>query len=190
MDFLINYTKETEDIDDYLLTEDELDEIKKNFEIEGEKSAELRNIGPGADVMVVLMTILTIGNVFALGDKINTGIEGWLKLGKRIKKLIKKDVIVAVDKDGADLLAINLIATLENIQSLEKIGSHEVPLIQLEDKIVDGRKPEDLVSRPYTYYVQTFKVNDEKTYIIGIKSTGIAEVIKCFDYNPYGITEI
>jgi hypothetical protein len=55
----------------------------------------------------------------------------------------------------------------------------------------DGRKPDQLISKPYNYFIQTYLINNEKHYVIGIKSTGEVNLIKCFEFgNPYGITEI
>lgn len=40
------------------------------------------------------------------------------------------------------------------------------------------------------YYIQTYRINDGDIYVVGITSSGEAGIIKHFDLNPYGISEI
>lgn len=191
MELLINLEKFEEKINGEGLSLSDIDEIKNELEFEGDKEVSEQNIGPGADVMVILVSILTIANIFLLGDKIDKGIEGWIKIGKRLKKLFAKKELIAVDKDGASLLAIEFISSIETIQSIEKEAEHEINLVRLDGLFGDGRKPEELISKPYNYFVQTYLINDDKHYVIGIKSTGEVNIIKCFEFgNPYGISEI
>ncbi|QIE58677.1 hypothetical protein G5B37_03600 [Rasiella rasia] len=190
---------------DILFTDDKYDDIihgdgglsDKNIkEIEGflelgkiDKTKEV-NIGPGADLFVILASISLVVNIFLVGDKIEKGIAGWIKLGKRIKNLWKTKKLVSVDKDGASLLAIEYIASLENIENFEKVDEHEINIVRL-DGLFPGRKPDELISKPHNYYIQTYIINVEKFYIIGIKSSGEVELIKCFEFgNPYGLTEL
>ena len=191
MELLINLERFEHKINGEGLSSSDIEEIKKELEFDGDQEISERNIGPGADVMVILVSILTIANIFLLGDKIDKGIEGWIKIGKRLKKLFSRKELVALDKDGASLLAIEFIYTIETIISIEKEAEHEISLVRQDGLFGDGRKPEELISKPYNYYIQTFLVNDEKHYIIGIKSTGEVNLIKCFEFgNPYGISEI
>ena len=106
MELLLNLEKFEEKINGEGLTPADIEQIKKELEFDGDKEVSEQNIGPGADVMVILVSILTVANIFLLGDKIDKGIEGWIKLGKRLKNLFSKKELVAKDKDGASLLAI------------------------------------------------------------------------------------
>lgn len=191
MELLLNLEKFEEKINGEGLTPADIEQIKKELEFDGDKEVSEQNIGPGADVMVILVSILTVANIFLLGDKIDKGIEGWVKLGKRLKNLFSKKELVAVDKDGASLLAIEFISTFETIQSLEKEAEHEINLVRLDGLFGDGRTPNELISKPYNYFIQTYLVNDDKHYVIGVKSTGEVNLIKCFEFgNPYGLSEI
>ncbi len=191
MELLINTDKYDDQINWKKLLIENSDEILKAVDIEGRKKVSLENIGPGADVFVILVSILTVANVFLLGEKIDKGIEGWIKIGSRIKKLFKKKELVAIDKDGASLLAVEFINKVETIKSLEKEDEHEINLVNLKHMFTDGRKEGELITKPYNYFIQTYIINNEKRYIIGIKSTGEVNLIKCFELvNPYGITEI
>jgi len=191
MELLLNLERFEDKINGEGLSPTDIEHIKEELEFDGDQEISERNIGSGADVMVILVSILTIANIFLLGDKIDKGIEGWIKIGKRLKKLFSRKELVAVDKDGAGLLAIEFISTIETIHSIEKEAEHEINLVRLDGLFDDGRKPGELISKPYIYYIQTYIVNDDKHYVIGIKSTGDVNLIKCFELgNPYGISEI
>lgn len=191
MELLLHIEKYEEQMYGYGLSYQDIEDIKKEVDIEGIDDASVQNIGPGADVMVILVSIITVVEVFLLGNKIEEGIEGWIKIGRRIKHLFKKDELVAVDSDGASLLAIEFISGIESIQSLVKESEQEINLVRLEELFSDGRQPDDLISKPYSYFIQTYLVNEARYYIVGIKSTGEVNLIKCFDaWNGYGISEI
>ena len=191
MELLLHLEKYDDQIHGNGLSKKDIEQIKSELDFEGDKEISEKNIGPGADVFVILASILTIANVFLLGDKIDKGIDGWIKIGRRIKNLFKRKELIAVDKDGASLLAIEFIASLEKVKSLEKESEYEINLVRLDGLFTDGRKPDDLISKPYNYFIQTYLINEEKHYVIGIKSTGEVNLIKCFEFgNPYGINEI
>ncbi len=90
MELLLQIEKYDDKINGDGLSSVDIEQIKKELEFEGEKEISEKNIGPGADVFVILASILTIANVFLIGDKIDKGIDGWIKIAKRIKKLIKR----------------------------------------------------------------------------------------------------
>lgn len=190
MDLLLDLEKYDDIINGEGLSEEDKKDIKNTLDFDGEIEISDVNIGPGADLFVIFASILTVANIFMLGDKIDKGIDGWIRIGKRIKNLFSKNELVAVDKDGASLLAIEHIASFERIEQLEKVNETEINLVELQNSFTDGRKPSDLISKPYNYYIQTYLVNNEKNYVIGIKSNGETNIIKCFGFNPYGISEI
>lgn len=191
MELLLNLKKYEDKVYGNGLSPSDIEGIKESLEFDGEIEISEKNIGPGADVFVILASILTLANVFMLGDKFDKGIDGWVRIGKRIKNLFKKNELVAIDKDGASLLAIEYIGEIEAIRTLVKETEHEVKLTRLDGMFGDGRQPDELISKPYNYYIQTFLINFEKYYVMGIKSTGEVNVIKCFEFgNSYGIREV
>lgn len=188
MEFLLGLDQE--DIDDFDL-QLEIENIENALDIDEEKEISLVNIGPGADLMVILIAINTIANVFLVGDKIVKGIDGFVELGNRIKSLVKKNKIQGIDKDAASLLAVEFLASCEDqISFIEKTHEHVIDYIHLE-KLLPDRAPEDFIACPHNFYVQTYLVNDDKIYVLGISSVGKVEVIKCFEAgNPYFMREI
>lgn len=163
----------------------EKENIKKQVGFDNITDIELVNIGPSADFFVILL-VVSIG-LIKLGAEINDGINGWIGIGKKIRSLFRRKKVVSVDKDGAAALAIELIARKENIIRLVKIQETTINLADLSGMIPDNK---GLSKRPHNYYIQTYCVNDDDIYIIGIKSTGETNIIKHFSYNLHGIDEI
>lgn len=187
MELLLNIPKYEESVNDDGLSEVEKKEIVDSIPIEGDKYATVVNIGPGADLMTILAVISAVANVFLVGDKIIKGVDGWLKIGKYIKSLFVRKELVSVDKDGASLLAIEWISTNGTINSLVKIDETTINLVDVSQMITEKSS---LASKPHNYYIQTYLVNDDKYYVVGIKSSGDVNLIKCFEYGySYGIHE-
>ena len=162
-------------------------ELLKQFEIEGIRDAKYVNIGPGAD-FIVLLLIIDIGlRALKLGTEINDGIDGWIGIAKKLGKLFKKNKIVSIDEDGATSLAIGLIAQKIRINKLQKIDEMTINLMDVSGMIHGNY---GLSFKPHNYYIQTYKVNNEDIFIIGITSAGDVNLIKHFGYNPYGIYDI
>lgn len=189
MQFLAFFDDYAEKITNGDLSDSDLSEIKNLIDFK-DSQVSGANIGPGADLMTILVTINTVANVFLIGQQIDAGIDGWINLGNRLKKMFRKKQLVAIDKDAASLLAIEFLNSKEKIQSLVKTHEHEINWIRLDGMLLD-RKPEDFISKPHAYFVQTYLINSQKYYILGITSQGKVELIKCFDAgNPYGLQEI
>ena len=107
---------------------------------------------------------------------------------KYFKPFIKK-LLVAIDSDGAALLALEFIYNLETVRSIQKTSEQEIALVDFSTPNVVGDNPkaEDLIARPYNYYICSFLINGEKQYIAGVKPHGEVNLIKCFDIcSPYG----
>lgn len=166
------------------------EEIIDGFDLTGISSCKKANIGPGADIFVVSAIVGGVIALFNVGKGINEGIEGWVSLGKKIASLFEKKKILAIDPKGASLLAIQFIADKEEIKSIQMVDDTEINLIQLDKLFDDGRRSDELISKPYNFYIQSFLVNHRTMYIVGIKSTGEINLIKCFDTHfGYGIRE-
>ena len=189
MELLLQLAKYDNRINGDGLSSNDIEQIKKELPFEEEKEISEKNIGPKGDVSVILASILGIANVFLLGDKIDKRIEDWIGVAKQIKHLVKKNELVAMDSDGAALLALEFIHNLETIRSIQKTSEQEIALVDFSTSNVVGDNPkaEDLIARPYNYYIFSFLINDEKQYIVGVKPHGEVNLIKCFDIcSPYG----
>ena len=168
-------------------SEVEKDEIKKKVGLDHVKKVEYVNIGPGADWIVILL-LLDLGlQLIKVGAEINDGIDGWIGLGKKLHKLFYCNKIVSIDNDGATALAINLIAKKEKIDRLEKMQESTINFADLSG-FIRGNK--GLSNKPHNYYIQTYCINNNDVYVIGVKSTGKAEIIKHFCYDLNGLVEI
>lgn len=189
MELLLQLAKYDNRINGDGLSSNDIEQIKKELPFEEEKEISEKNIGPKGDVSVILASILGIANVFLLGDKIDTGIEDWIGVAKRIKHLVKKNELVAIDRDGAALLALEFIHNFEKLDSIQKTSEQKIDLVHVSASrgVADDQKAEDLIAKPYNYYIFSFLINDEKQYITGVKPQGEVNLIKCFDVcSTYG----
>lgn len=169
------------------ISDNDKEEIRKRLNLTNICDTKFVNIGPGAD-LIVLLLIINIGlTVLKLGSEINDGIEGWISLGKKLNHLFRKRKIVSVDIDGATSLAVGLIAQHEKIVTLEKIQETTINLVDVSGIIPTNT---NLSAKPHNYYIQAYRINYEEIYVVGITSTGEAQIIKHFGFNPYGIKEI
>ena len=169
------------------ISEYDNEQISKRVDFDNIHSSEIVNIGPGADLLVLLL-IVDIGlRALKFGAEVNDGIDGWIGIGKKLKKLFKRNKIVSIDKEGATAMAIELIAQKEEIIKLEKIQESTINLVDVSEMITINS---ELNKRPHNYYIQSYRINDLDVYVIGITSTGEAKIIKHFGFNPYGISEI
>lgn len=144
----------------------------KGYEIDKKEA----DIGSGADWWFTLLTIGGVsGALFLQGKKIEENIEAWLKIGKRIKNIFvkKKDINVFIDKRAAIALSINEIAQkTKELKKCELTFDKSLCENGLEEVYKDGRKPGELISEPFNFYILIFKVNEKDQYIFGIKSNG------------------
>ena len=187
MELLLQIDKFNDQVNGDGLTDEDKESIKKHIGFENIDAVECVNIGPGADLIVILTVINLAVDIFLIGSKVIDGFEGWLKLGKKLRNLTKRSEIVSIDNDGATILAIEYISQHEMIDSLRKTNEMIINLADVSGMIPANKQ--GLASKPHNYYIKAFEVNDDKTYVVGIKSTGEVNLIKCFCFNPYGITE-
>jgi|GEM_PF-1548350 len=156
------------DIDDNLGLIEEF----RDYEIEKQEA----DIGSGADWWFTLLTIGGIaGTIFLSGKKIEENLEAWIKIGTRIKNVLKKKkkINVFLDKDASIALAIKEINDkTKKLKSIELIFEKKLSNGGLEKVYNDGRKAGDLISEPYNFYILIFKVNENDQYIFCIKSNG------------------
>ncbi len=156
----------------------ELREIDKDFSLKGV------NLGVGADWVLILAVMNGITSVLILGDKIDKGIEGWIKIGKRIKNIFSKSDKVYVDKDAAKFLAISYLANKYKIRSIELLKESEISIKDLSTLLRD-RNSADFIAKPYKVYLMTFEVNEHIIIILGVRSDGQANLHYEFDKNEF-----
>ena len=183
--FDIDNYEEKMSSDELTLSETEKKKIINDIAISNVKSIEFVNIGAGADCMVVMVGIWLGYKILKSGKSINDGIDGWLEIGKKLKKLVKRNKIISIDSEGATLLAIELISQKENIKLLEVCQEDTINLVDMSGFLPENK---GLAAKPLNYFVKTIKVNDETIYIIGVNSTGQATIIKRYDVSlrmPY-----
>ena len=162
--------------DELSLTDSEKEEITKDIDLNCDvECVDYKNIGVGADWMVLL---IAVGLIIEAGKNINDGINGWIEIGKRLKKLVKRNRIVSVDNEGATLLAIELINQREKITSIEIIHESTINLVDVSEFLPSNK---GLAAKPFNYYIKAITVNNETIYLIGVNSNGVANIIKRYD---------
>lgn len=191
MEILLNH----KDFDDSIhygeLKKEEFQKIINDIDIEGVEKYSIENIGPGADVMTILLYLGIAYNVFIAGGDITSAIDGWKRIGEKLLGLKRKKYHVTVDVNAALAMAVYFLAQKEQIETLSLEDEHTFTFLKLDRLFTDGRDPNSLISKPYNFYTFSLVVNSEKNYIIGVKSIGEPEILKCFEFaNGYGITEI
>ena len=191
MELLIcsNFLNEVlESSDGVSFSDEEIDLIQKNTglgDVAGVKYSPA-NIGPGADFWAVLASILVVKDFLLLAPSVLSGIEDWKKLLDKVKHLIARHELVSLDEEGAQMLAVDYMMNHFPCKYLNIIDSHTVKTQDFSEII---RSASSLVKAPYRYYILTFQTDDLTTYVVGVRSTGEINLIKVFDYNPYGLTE-
>jgi hypothetical protein len=140
------------------------------------------NLGTGADWVLIMAILNGITTIFLLGEKIDKGIDGWVKIGKRIKSLFSKTDTIYLDKAAAQLLALQYLAEKHVLKSisLEKELTEEI--INLSTMLRD-RKPEDFISKPYSIYFLTFYINDHINTMLSVRSDGEIKELYSYDNN-------
>jgi len=176
----------SEDLMNYQLDQiesDDLEEIKKDLaELDSDYEIQEKNFGEGADWIMLLAILNGLTTVFLLGDKINTGIDGWIKIGKRIKNIFSKSDRVYVDLDAAKLLGIEYLSGKMEINSVKVVVQSDIAVKNLSSMLPD-RQPDDFIAKPYSIYLITFEINDHLLITLGIRSDGEIQEHYHFDKN-------
>jgi len=145
-----------------------LDELK---EIDKEVDISETNFGKGADWILLLAILSSITYVISVGDKLEKGIDGWIKIGKRLSKLFKRSDRLYIDEDGAKIIAITYLSEKYELKSISLNDSHITYLMDFSGWFTQ-RNPNCFTSKPFNIYNFTFDVNNERTIILSIKSNG------------------
>lgn len=168
-------------------SESEKERIKKEVGFDYVSKVDFVNIGLGADWIVIFLVVSIVFQLIKIGAEINDGIEGWIGIGKKLRRLFRHKKIVSVDVDGATALAIEHIAKKEKIIKLVKLQESTINLVDISGQIPANK---GLSKKPHNYYIQIYQINDENIYVVGIKSTGETKIIKHFGLGLHGYIEV
>ncbi len=160
---------ESKELNEILL---ELNEIDTNVNISQV------NFGRGADWILLLATLSSIHGIIALGDTLEKGIEGWIKIGKRISKIFQKSDRIYLDEDASKIMAISHISKKVDITSLKLIDNHTTDLADFSSWFKQ-LNPDCFEAKPFNIYNFTFEINNTRTTSLSIKSNG--EIIEILD---------
>ncbi len=146
------------------------------------------NIGPGADLMVILAAVWSVVEVIGT---FYTAIDLSVKFGKYIAKInefVKSRKLVSMDEDAAKLLVMNYLVETFKTDTVQLINAHTVtPSCGGTYK----EYPEHpIANAPHRYYIFEYRIDGGHTVVLGVKSTGEIEVIKAFEFDPYGLEEL
>lgn len=152
----------------------ELEYLSKDIALEE------RDIGQAADWPVILAII---SGLYFLGKPIQENLDAWISLSQRfltlIKKLHTRFRSCRIDLNGATLLALTeILAREDSINNINMASSVEIPFYELE-----LLNPIHLDHHPDALYIQTFRVNNRRLHVLGIKSKGTIEFHHIFDLN-------
>lgn len=183
MQLLLNLPENCFDID---LPEKERKIIEDMYDLSQEDNYEIANIGPGADLLVILTTIATVGlSIWNFPTVLKEGLDNWKWLIEKLKALIKKEQLVSLDQDGAGILAIDYLAGKYGDDScFNLMDAHTFMIIDLEG-MFPNRK-ESLAAHPHNYYVFTFYIA-ARIVVLSVRSTGEIRELEAFDDMPYGL---
>lgn len=166
---------------------DEEKQIKDVLQMDGVQKLARVNIGPGADLVVILTTVFLITDAILFAPKLIEGYDSWKKLIERIKGFISKKQLVSIDEEGAKLLAIDYIVKHYLCDAIELVDSHVINITDISGMV---RNTSELAKKPHNYYVQTYRINGEDRVILGIRSDGEVKLIKAFGLSNYGLHEL
>ncbi len=112
MQILLNIPFDTfDDFESPAFAYKEREKIEKEYGLSSSDTVEVVNIGPGADVLVILSTIATAGlAVWNFPTVLRDGIENWRWLIDKLKAFKKKNQLVSLYFDAAGLRAIDYVA--------------------------------------------------------------------------------
>lgn len=170
-------------------TEEEEQQICQIMEI-GNGTADFKriNIGPGADVYVLLTTLKVVAEVAGGIVAVAEIIKKFGGLVTKLKEYISRRELESIDEEGAKILAMDYIIHHFECDSLELVSSNVTPLFGGGSYVEYEGHP--ITQTPHRYYVFSYRLDNYDTVVLGITSSGEIKIIKAFEFNPYGITEI
>jgi len=144
------------------------------------------NYGGGADWIWILVIFSAVVAVIERGEKISKGIDGWINIGKKLKKLKKKTKFIKLDRDALLAIAILKVQSLENnIESLHLISDTEIDIKNNSGLFID-KPATDFTSKEDSFTMFVLKVNERNCYIIGCTIEGEIEILKTIELKNIG----
>lgn len=185
MQLLLNIPENCFDID---LSEKDRKIIEDMYDLTQEDKYEIANIGPGADLLVILTTIATFGlSIWNFPTVLKDGLDNWQWLIKKLKSFIKKKELVSLDQDAAGFLAIDYLANKYGEDgNFNLIDAHTFKIIDLGGMLLNQK--ESLAAHPHNYYVFTFYIA-ARIVVLSVRSTGEIRELEAFDDMPYGLND-
>lgn len=161
---------------------------KQDIGLKEADSLEVVNIGPGADVLVFLVTIATTAlSIWQLPTVIRTGLKDWQWLIDKIKGFAKKEQLVSLDQDAAGFIAVDyLFEKYDEDSSIQLMDAHTFNIVDVSGMFPGETRP--LAIQPHNYYVFAFWMGTKKI-ILSVRSTGEIRELESFDDMPYGLTD-
>ena len=163
--------------------------IENEYNLRPMDDVEVVNIGPGADLMVILATFAQVSwTIFTLPGVLKKSLEGWEWLVEKLKGFIKRKQLVSLDFDAAGMLAIDYLAEkYGDDSSFNLMDAHTFKIIDLEG-MFQGRDKDSLAAHPHNYYVFTFNLAP-RIIVLSVRSTGEIRELESFDDMPYGLND-
>lgn len=160
---------------------DELDLIKRELkELDEKFQLELVNLGIETNWIFILAILDELKTAFLRDHKVDHNIDGWVKMTYLIKRIFTKSDRVYLDKDFANLLAIEVISQKFKLNSIKVTDESTILLNDLGHLFSDVQHRE-LCAHPYSVYITTFEVNERWLITLGIKSNGEVTELYSFD---------
>ncbi len=156
-----------------------LDSLMEDF-VEYDNSIKIDevNYGPGADWMWVYVAITGIANLIILGSQINSGFEGWLQLGKKLKNLIGKSSNIALDKQALSALAVSQILEIKHdVKEIKKVIEYDIEM-PIFAGIQTNEEVSEFLSKAEFYYIQGYEIDSKGFILFGSNSSGELEILK------------
>lgn len=166
--------------------EKERDLIVQVYGLRKADKVEAINIGPGADLIVLLTTFFNVAwSLFQGPGVLKKSIEGWEWLIEKLKGLVRKDLLVSLDQDAAGMLAIDfLVSKYGDNEDFDLLNSHTIPIVDLTGMVRNNTG--GLATYPHNYYVFTFRIAG-RIIILGVRSSGKIKELEIFQDMPYGL---
>ncbi|WP_067564247.1 hypothetical protein [Halofilum ochraceum] len=145
-----------------------------------ELSLEEVNYGPGADWIWIYAVLVGITNLVALGGTINSGIEGWASLARKIRAFRSRCSHIALDSEAVSALCIGeIIDRWNSVSEIQFVISHDVDRpsgigIQTKEPV------SAFLQKGEVYYIRGYQVNRSGFVLFGCTSSGHLETLKEF----------
>jgi len=139
---------------------------------------EIIDYAAGADYNWVYAVIATAVSTIALGEQINKGLDGWIEIGNKLKRLIAKVDNIALDNDALTVICVNKsIELIPNVESIKKVIEYKT---DTPAAYCYGGKCEfsDFIDKTEVYCVQGYEINNNHFILLGITQNGEVEVLK------------